>query len=447
MWLLGNENNYGLSWTLVRDRGAAAGRARRSPRPPALLALRRDHRRASRPVTPIVRWPSPTATCSTSTSSPRSAVDSTCSAPTSTAASPPRDLFQVVKDKLGHSGDVHRVRLRRLQREGDARGPGDAGALPAGPVARRSTSSRPARGGWATPSAASSSSGATAGGSTARRAASTSTTPTPRGPTAATRRTSSQGENNMNEEWWGICAKGPPDGRGLFELYPRAAYYALRRAFALDPYAPGTDLDDHPRTLRRHRARGDGAWRPAATVRRSSSKISERVRLTGLRLAVRDVQHRRQPSSARRISGVRRPGYPAFRGFDRMESFYADFEAKPAETVTGDAVAQRPGQRAHNPIDEIFYENRGRSQTVPTQDAGLRAQGHRAREGLPGGRLLGRPLVPAGRLLPHRPLPLGLRGRLLRPLPRGVLRREHRHLRRRGAGRLRDRGQARVGRR
>ena len=34
-----------------------------------------------------------------------------------------------------------------------------------------------------------------------------------------------QGENNMNEEWFGICAKGPTNARGLYELYPRAAYY------------------------------------------------------------------------------------------------------------------------------------------------------------------------------------------------------------------------------
>ena len=51
-----------------------------------------------------------------------------------------------------------------------------------------------------------------------------------------------EGENNMNEEWWGICAKGLPDDRGLFDIYPRAAYYALRQAFRLDPYAPATDL-------------------------------------------------------------------------------------------------------------------------------------------------------------------------------------------------------------
>jgi beta-galactosidase len=49
-----------------------------------------------------------------------------------------------------------------------------------------------------------------------------------------------EGQNNMNEEWWGICAKGPPDDQGLYTLHPRAAYYALRRAFGLDAYAATT---------------------------------------------------------------------------------------------------------------------------------------------------------------------------------------------------------------
>ena len=51
-----------------------------------------------------------------------------------------------------------------------------------------------------------------------------------------------QGENNMNEEWWGIAAKGPADSRGLYQLYPRAAYYALQRAYQLDVYARTSDL-------------------------------------------------------------------------------------------------------------------------------------------------------------------------------------------------------------
>ncbi len=35
--------------------------------------------------------------------------------------------------------------------------------------------------------------------------------------------------NNMNEEWFGICAKGDADKKGLYNLYPRVAYYALKR--------------------------------------------------------------------------------------------------------------------------------------------------------------------------------------------------------------------------
>jgi len=52
-----------------------------------------------------------------------------------------------------------------------------------------------------------------------------------------------QGVNNMNEEWFGICAKGATDSRGLYQLYPRAAYYALKEAHHLNPYTKGVTLD------------------------------------------------------------------------------------------------------------------------------------------------------------------------------------------------------------
>lgn len=48
------------------------------------------------------------------------------------------------------------------------------------------------------------------------------------------------GENNMNEEWFGICAKGTPDSRGIYELYPRAAYYVLKDVHKINPYSPGS---------------------------------------------------------------------------------------------------------------------------------------------------------------------------------------------------------------
>jgi len=45
--------------------------------------------------------------------------------------------------------------------------------------------------------------------------------------------------NNMNEEWFGICAKGPTNTEGFYALYPRAAYYALKEAHQLNPYLEG----------------------------------------------------------------------------------------------------------------------------------------------------------------------------------------------------------------
>ncbi|MBQ9678195.1 MAG: hypothetical protein IJV44_08685 [Prevotella sp.] len=45
-----------------------------------------------------------------------------------------------------------------------------------------------------------------------------------------------KGENNMNEEWFGICAKGEPDGNGLYELYPRLAYKVISEVHRLTPY-------------------------------------------------------------------------------------------------------------------------------------------------------------------------------------------------------------------
>lgn len=47
-----------------------------------------------------------------------------------------------------------------------------------------------------------------------------------------------KGEDNMNEEWFGICAKGPTNEQGLYKLHPRAAYYALKKVHQFDPFAP-----------------------------------------------------------------------------------------------------------------------------------------------------------------------------------------------------------------
>ena len=46
----------------------------------------------------------------------------------------------------------------------------------------------------------------------------------------------------MNEEWFGICAKGPTNSKGLYALYPRAAYFALQEVHQLNPFLKEMNL-------------------------------------------------------------------------------------------------------------------------------------------------------------------------------------------------------------
>ncbi len=53
-----------------------------------------------------------------------------------------------------------------------------------------------------------------------------------------------KGKNNINEEWFGICAKGPSDENGMYKLHPRSAYYLLKRVHQLNPFTNGKSLDE-----------------------------------------------------------------------------------------------------------------------------------------------------------------------------------------------------------
>lgn len=46
-----------------------------------------------------------------------------------------------------------------------------------------------------------------------------------------------EGQNNMNEEWYGIVQLGYPNKDGVSQAYPRMAYYVLQEVWAIDPYA------------------------------------------------------------------------------------------------------------------------------------------------------------------------------------------------------------------
>lgn len=52
-----------------------------------------------------------------------------------------------------------------------------------------------------------------------------------------------KGKNNMNEEWFGICTKGATDSKGLYQLQPRSAYYILQKVHQINPFINGKSLN------------------------------------------------------------------------------------------------------------------------------------------------------------------------------------------------------------
>jgi hypothetical protein len=178
-----------------------------------------------------------------------------------------------------------------------------------------------------------------------------------------------EGENNMNEEWFGICAKGPTNERGLYQLFPRAAYYALKEVHKLNPYAEGVTLetiDAYFSNIELMKsvleARGDQA-----------SLEGEKARLIGLSEFRADLTTFSTGGTNIRTPVVADPAssqYPDELGFDHMQSIYFGVEARPTESMSAQVTFNVLGNVAENPIDEIFYENRGRITTVEVFDIG-----------------------------------------------------------------------------
>jgi beta-galactosidase len=158
-----------------------------------------------------------------------------------------------------------------------------------------------------------------------------------------------EGQNNMNEEWFGIAAKGRNDERGLYEVYPRSAYYLLREAFRLDPYAPST-TNERIREVFGALDPKDFQARYEATQLRSKIDFLERVRLSQLRLDLMTFT-----TGGKNLNiDEREP-----RRFDHLQSAYVGIEARPASGVRADATVNVLGNVAVNPIDEIYFERRG----------------------------------------------------------------------------------------
>lgn len=169
------------------------------------------------------------------------------------------------------------------------------------------------------------------------------------------------GANNMNEEWFGICAKGQTNAQGFYTLYPRAAYYVLKEAHKFNPFALGatpTSLENHFANINLMdgvlRARGDKAALGGGDklkVSRLTAKFST-FQTGGSLITTPETPNPDEVS------------FPNQLGFDHMQSYFVGFEANPAPNMRANVNFNVLGNVAQNPIDEIFYENVGRPVTV-----------------------------------------------------------------------------------
>ncbi len=155
-----------------------------------------------------------------------------------------------------------------------------------------------------------------------------------------------EGRNNMNEEWFGICAKGPAEADGTYSIVPRPAYYALQSAWSLDPYAAGLN----PAAIADRFAAVDPAvylptYETAAAA--GAATLLSKAYVRDLRLDTWTF-----------LTKDSRTGEPA--SFDHTESATFDLGVRPAPGVEGHVAVNVLGNVASNPIDAIRYESRGR---------------------------------------------------------------------------------------
>lgn len=171
------------------------------------------------------------------------------------------------------------------------------------------------------------------------------------------------GSNNMNEEWFGICAKGPTDQRGLYDLYPRASYYALKDAHAVNPYGEGVTLefiDNYFKNINLMdavlKARGDKAALDAMD--------GGKLKISRLRAEISTFSTGGTLLTTPVTADPDEEAFPNQTGFDHMQSYFVGVEGKPSSNMRAEVNFNILGNVAQNPINEIFYENVGRPITV-----------------------------------------------------------------------------------
>ncbi len=167
------------------------------------------------------------------------------------------------------------------------------------------------------------------------------------------------GENNMNEEWFGICAKGPTNANGNYQLYPRSAYYILKELHQFNPYSNEKTLSDIGNYFDKIQIM-DAALKARGDKAALESQKNGKIKFSRLSAEFTTFNTGGEKISTPKASNPDNPVYPNKLGFDHMQSYFIGVEGSPVSNMTANVEFNILGNVALNPIDEIFYENRAR---------------------------------------------------------------------------------------
>lgn len=151
-----------------------------------------------------------------------------------------------------------------------------------------------------------------------------------------------EGENNMQEEWWGITALTPSDDTGYYEPEPRDAFYMLQDIFRIDAFAEGASQSSIRQAFAQIQPRNYQATYAARTASEHSA-----LRLSDLVLKLEMTGSRGTRSTAR--GGDIK--------LDHTEAALAGVTLAPSSKVYARLVLSFAGNVAQNRLDPIFYEN------------------------------------------------------------------------------------------
>jgi hypothetical protein len=176
-----------------------------------------------------------------------------------------------------------------------------------------------------------------------------------------------EGQNNMNEEWFGICAKGPSNELGHYQLYPRAAYYVLKEIHKFNPY----QSSDSTTGLKTHFETADiidAALRARSDKAALAANEGDKIKISNLRAEFTTFNTGGSLLTTPSVDDPETNKYPNKIGFDTMQSYFIGVEGNPSANMKANVNFNILGNVAENPINEIFYENRGRAQRLMSTD-------------------------------------------------------------------------------